>query len=33
MSRSLKKPLFVNEKLLEKVKKANQEGKKKAFKT
>jgi len=33
MSRSLKKPLFVDEKLLEKVKKANQEGKKKAFKT
>jgi len=33
MSRSLKKPLFVNEKLLKKVKKANQEGKTKAFKT
>ena len=33
MSRSLKKQLNVNEKLLQKVKKANQEGKMKAFKT
>jgi len=33
MSRSLKKPLNVNEKLLKKAKTANQEGKTKAFKT
>jgi len=33
MSRSLKKPLFVNEKLQAKVEKANQAGKKIAFKT
>jgi small subunit ribosomal protein S19 len=33
MSRSLKKPLYVNERLLEKVKKANQEGKIGAFTT
>ena len=33
MSRSLKKPLNVNENLLEKVKNANSKGEKKAFKT
>jgi len=33
MSRSLKKPLFVNEKLLKKVEKANRESKKTAIKT
>jgi small subunit ribosomal protein S19 len=33
MSRSLKKPLHVNEKLLKKVKRANQEGKIEAFTT
>jgi small subunit ribosomal protein S19 len=33
MSRSLKKPLYVDPPLLEKVKKANQEGKIGAFKT
>jgi ribosomal protein S19 len=33
MSRSLKKPLNVNEKLLKKVVKANEERKIKAFKT
>ncbi|CAG8539819.1 13558_t:CDS:2 [Ambispora gerdemannii] len=33
MSRSLKKPLFINEKLLKKIEKVNQEGGKKAFKT
>jgi len=33
MSRSLKKPLYINEKLLKKIEKANKEGKKGAFKT
>ena len=33
MSRSLKKPLNINEKLLQRVKKVNQEGKMKAFRT
>ena len=33
MSRSLKKPLHVDQKLQTKIEKANQEGKKKAFKT
>ena len=33
MSRSLKKPLFVNEKLQKKVEQANQENKKIYFKT
>ena len=33
MSRSLKKPLFVNEKLLKKIEKTNRENKKSAFKT
>jgi small subunit ribosomal protein S19 len=33
MSRSLKKPLFINPKLLKKIEKANQENKKTAIKT